>query len=190
MRPDGEPVPTDGARLCGACGMCCDGTLFDHVDIAPENATELAAAGVRVEIGRSRLPQPCSAHRPSSGADGACTVYDIRPQPCRSFRCLALRRVGAGELPLEDALAQVAEARSRERALLATLRACTDGGGSDAATVRSLYGDLAGGVHGDAVDAADRGAAERNRARLMYAAHWRWMAEHFHSYEQADTDIE
>jgi Fe-S-cluster containining protein len=103
-------VSSAGSTLCLACGMCCDGTLFSFVALSAAEATTLKAAGVDVrdEAGRPRLPQRCSA------LDGCkCTVYEQRPFVCRRFDCLLVRSLDEKELPLDEALGIVAEARAR-----------------------------------------------------------------------------
>lgn len=98
------------SELCTACGMCCDGTFFSFVAISSEEGRTLKAAGVEVrdEAGRLKLPQRCGA------LDGCrCTVYETRPFVCRRFDCLLVRSLKEKELPLEDALGIVTEARAR-----------------------------------------------------------------------------
>jgi len=108
------------SQLCTACGMCCDGTLFSFVALTGEEARPLRAAGVEVreEAGRLKLPQRCGA------LDGLrCTVYAQRPFVCRRFDCLLARSLTEKELPLDEALGLVAEARARLNRLEALLPA-------------------------------------------------------------------
>lgn len=98
------------SRLCTACGMCCDGSLFSFVALSSEEARTLRLAGatVRDEGGVLRLPQRCGA------LDGCkCTIYEQRPFVCRRFDCLLARSLTEKELPLDEALEVVAEARAR-----------------------------------------------------------------------------
>ncbi len=98
------------STLCTACGMCCDGTLFSFVAITRDEAITLRAANVEVtdDAGRLKLPQRCGALQGCT-----CTVYAQRPFVCRRFDCLLVRAVKDKELPVEEALAITAEARSR-----------------------------------------------------------------------------
>ncbi len=100
-----------GSQLCTACGMCCDGSLFSFVALSTEEARKLRLVGaeVRAEGGFLKLPQRCGA------LDGnrCCTIYDERPFVCRRFDCLLARSLKEKELPLEEALEIVAEARAR-----------------------------------------------------------------------------
>jgi uncharacterized protein len=98
------------SALCTACGMCCDGTLFSFVAISSDEGRAVKALGVEVrdDAGRLRLPQRCSA------LEGCkCTVYAQRPFVCRRFDCLLARSLKEKELPLDDALAIVTQARER-----------------------------------------------------------------------------
>ena len=106
------------SSLCLACGMCCDGNLFAFVAVTSDDAKVFKQAGVEVSdhSGRLRVPQRCGA------LDGCrCRVYEKRPFVCRKFDCLLVRALSDKELPLEDALGVVQEAKqqlSRLEALL------------------------------------------------------------------------
>lgn len=108
------------SRLCLACGLCCDGTLFQIVRMQPEDSpAELGALGLRM---RHRgedfwMEQPCAALKRL-----CCTVYEKRPVRCRKFHCQQLTRLAAGEIDEGDALAVIADTRrlaERVRQLLA-----------------------------------------------------------------------
>ena len=64
-------------NLCRACGLCCDGTLFDLVKLETgDDAGRLQALGLPVKVSRgrtpvARFPQPCSA----LCADRTCRLY-------------------------------------------------------------------------------------------------------------------
>lgn len=102
--------PESAARLCAACGMCCDGTLFHAVTLRPgDSGRALAAAGLKVKrkAGESFFAQPCPAHHATR-----CAIYDVRPARCRDFSCRQLRRLGAGEIGESEAMARILEARA------------------------------------------------------------------------------
>lgn len=109
----------DGSELCVACGICCDGILFASVTITdPSEAEHVRAHRIPVHVvdERHSFDQPC----PALG-DSGCSIYTERPLLCQAYRCLLLKQVDAGTLPLADALRTVEEARRREvdvRALL------------------------------------------------------------------------
>src|SRR4051812_30010660 len=85
-----------GARLCGACGLCCNGVMFHSVRLQPnDSARELAALGLKLKRRKQQdwLLQPCPAYQ-----DGQCSIYAQRPQRCRLFECKQLQRVKTGEI--------------------------------------------------------------------------------------------
>lgn len=106
------------SQLCTACGMCCDGTLFSFVALSSEEARKLRLVGaeVRDEGGLLKLPQRCGALVGTS-----CAIYDERPFVCRRFDCLLVRALTDKELPLDEALEVVAEARARVNRLAGLL---------------------------------------------------------------------
>jgi Fe-S-cluster containining protein len=55
-----------------------------------------------------RFTQPCPAY-----ADCRCQIYQQRPQHCRSFECLLLKRVKAGSTTPPAALTIIRNARRR-----------------------------------------------------------------------------
>jgi len=95
-------------RLCAACGMCCNGVMFHSVPLLPgDSARELSARGLKVKRGKkSRIPQPCPAHKESR-----CAIYAHRPARCRVFVCLQLEALESGAATEADALGKIREAR-------------------------------------------------------------------------------
>ena len=105
---DGESA---AERLCAACGMCCNGVLFDGTRLEPEDSVRsLAALGLRLkrQDGELQFLQPCPAYKGS-----CCSIYGKRPQRCRTFACRQLRALDAGERSEEEVRAKVAEAKKR-----------------------------------------------------------------------------
>jgi len=106
---------TSGERLCLACGLCCDGTLFDHVRLGPvDDAKKLKAHGLPVALTRSKpavahFPQPCAA----LCEDRTCRVYADRPAQCRIFECGVYKDALAERIPFPTALRLVKQARRR-----------------------------------------------------------------------------
>jgi len=97
-------------RLCSACGMCCDGTMFQIVRMQPgEVPAELGKLGLKIRCrgGEYYMEQPCSALR-----EKRCTVYDQRPVRCRLFNCQQLGRVERGETTESEAMAMIIETRA------------------------------------------------------------------------------
>ncbi|MES2694864.1 MAG: YkgJ family cysteine cluster protein [Verrucomicrobiota bacterium] len=104
-----------GEHLCLACGLCCDGTLFDLVKLEPgDDAGKLKALGLPVSLSRgkhpvARFPQPCSA----LCEDRTCRVYADRPWQCRTFECQLFKDAKAGRITFAAALPVVKQARRR-----------------------------------------------------------------------------
>ncbi len=111
------PMPlteADLSRICEACGLCCNGTLFGYVEL---RAAEVATAE------RHRLPLvepaepddpsfrlPCPRHVEGAG----CSIYAERPSACRSFVCPLLASARADGA----AVASLVERGARTRATL------------------------------------------------------------------------
>lgn len=104
-----------GEQLCLACGLCCDGTLFDNVQLGRgDDAKKMKALGLPVTVSRAPTPvaffrQPCTA----SCSDRTCRVYADRPVQCRTFECGVFKDAQAGRIPFADALRLVKQARRR-----------------------------------------------------------------------------
>lgn len=113
-------------QLCLACGLCCDGTLFDNVHLKPgDDAAKMQSLGLPVKLSRGRspiahFPQPCAA----LCADRTCRAYTHRPNQCRTYECMIFKELQAGRIEGESALRTVTRARAqadRVRRLLRTL---------------------------------------------------------------------
>jgi hypothetical protein len=107
--------------LCQSCGLCCDGSLFGRVDLAPDEVEPARRHGLRV-LGNGRsFRQPCAALVPLAAAAElprrACSSYEHRPAACRRFVCRLYDRHRREGGPLEPRLAAV----QRVRQLLAAL---------------------------------------------------------------------
>lgn len=115
-------------QLCLACGMCCDGTLFDLVKLeANDDARKLKALGLPVTVSRgrepaARFPQPCAA----LCADRTCRLYADRPWQCRVFECGVLKEARAGRITPAAALRLVKQARRRADRVRRLLRELGD----------------------------------------------------------------
>ncbi len=111
---------SDTENLCISCGMCCNGTLFervqlfDHDDTAPllaHDANLFRKSGD--ESGKLYMQLPCPAH-----CDGACKIYEFRPSTCRGYKCELLGQVEKGGVSFEKARAIVLEALAARTATL------------------------------------------------------------------------
>ncbi len=114
--------------LCLACGLCCDGTLFDNVRLGSgDDARHLKTLGLPVSVSRAKKPitffrQPCSA----LCADRSCQVYADRPGQCRAFECGVFKNAQAGRIGFQAALRQVRQARRQADAIRRLLRKLGD----------------------------------------------------------------
>ncbi len=98
------------STLCQNCGLCCDGSLFEVVRIAPD---ELEAVSAHLPIERHdteapRMKQPCTAL-----AGSVCQAYERRPKACRAYRCNLLIAAEEKEVSIPEALEVVREAQRR-----------------------------------------------------------------------------
>ena len=108
---NGSAYSESAARLCSACGMCCNGVLFHGMAVQPEDSLRaMAAKGLRAKRrdGELQFQQPCPAH------DGnCCRIYAERPQRCRAFACRQLEGVFNCEILESAAMEKILEARRR-----------------------------------------------------------------------------
>lgn len=105
-----EEYSMAATRLCTACGMCCDGTMFQIVRMQPgEVPAELGRLGLKIRCrsGEYHMEQPCSALK-----ENRCTVYERRPVRCRLFNCQQLGRLKHGETTEAEAMELIAETRA------------------------------------------------------------------------------
>ena len=99
------------SRLCQACGLCCDGTLFHTVRLQPgDSAQELKAHGILIHYKKRHdfFEQPCSCFNHKS-----CSIYADRPTRCRLFECQQLKRLASGEIKEEAVLDKIAKAHQK-----------------------------------------------------------------------------
>jgi Fe-S-cluster containining protein len=117
-----------GEQLCRACGLCCDGTLFDLVKLErDDDAGKLKALGLPVSLSRgktpvARFPQPCAA----LCADRSCRLYQERPWQCRTFECKLFKDAKAGRITFAGALPLVKQARRQAEQVRRLLRELGD----------------------------------------------------------------
>jgi len=108
------------ARLCTACGMCCNGVLFELVRLQPgDSVRDLESLGMKVRR-KKREPyfsQPCTFLH-----DCRCSIYDHRPKRCRMFECLTLQRAIHQEIAEPEALNLIREIKTLVDAVELCLR--------------------------------------------------------------------
>lgn len=133
----------DLSVLCRACGFCCDGSLFNRVELLPEEVEPARKNRLHVLDGGRAFEQPCAALTPCGDGQRTCAVYDERPSSCRRFTCRLFERQRRDGGPLAPRL----EAVRRVRVLVAELEARGltpadfDGPGPEAAA-RAAFDEL------------------------------------------------
>lgn len=107
--------PDAADSICLECGLCCNGVIFADGRLEPDDDAErldslglrlapLAGAGKPTARAR-KWPQPCAA------LDGCrCRIYADRPNYCRQFECLLLKKVVSGRVGRAGALGRIRKA--------------------------------------------------------------------------------
>ncbi|HTJ80749.1 MAG TPA: YkgJ family cysteine cluster protein [Polyangiaceae bacterium] len=129
-------APEDLSRICQGCGLCCNGTLFAMVELEQHELDRAPRHSLPLVPGEAAFSLPCPKYERGHG----CSIYDDRPERCRSYRCGLLKAVVAGERTVEQQLQRV------ERVQLLIAR-CKDKG----VEIRQAVGD--------GMDLARQGAA-------------------------------
>jgi len=118
-----EEDKADG--ICTRCGLCCNGALFDRVQVSGDAPDRLAKIGFELShssageaAGEASIPFPCAM---LSGT--RCTVYADRPIKCAAFRCELLRSYESGAIARDEALDRIATAKSLLARVAATMPA-------------------------------------------------------------------
>ena len=129
-------MTTAATRLCTACGMCCDGTIFGFVPTNEEDRQRLPAEIFTFETNGEKVGffQPCTALHGT-----LCSVYSERPATCRKFSCGVLTRMTAGDLDFDSAKGLIEQARSAANKVIETLKP-----GEDLRSARANWRDLKG----------------------------------------------
>lgn len=146
----------ESANLCIACGLCCDGTLFQDVPVDERDRVTLQRLDAGFAYGTSSFPQPCWALMP-----GGCSIYDNRPAACRNERCLLLRRWEAGEIPYEHARELIASTIALRDAVRSEIARYLGSDRRD--NLANLYDRVADRFE----SSADPGAVKRDHAPML-----------------------
>ena len=111
-------IAAAASRLCLACGLCCNGVLFQIVRLQPgDSVKQLEALGLKLNRKKHEpyFRQPCRLLN-----DCTCTQYAARPSRCRLFECELLRRLAENAVSesyarqcIDEARRQVAEVECR-----------------------------------------------------------------------------
>lgn len=99
----------NSSDLCLSCGLCCDGTLIGHVQLANE---ELQAVKKVLEIedenGNGFFLQPCQKYC------NGCSIYEQRPRACVNFNCGLLKSFEAKDLSFNAASELIQEVKNQK----------------------------------------------------------------------------
>lgn len=102
-KSDGEGgAAIDAGRLCQACGICCDGTLFGHVSLSSDEIQKMESYNVKIIEDKGRKPRflpPCPCFK-----EGSCSIYVDRPRKCVSYHCKLQKAVMNGTVEYEESL--------------------------------------------------------------------------------------
>lgn len=118
-KPADHDIPL-ASRLCLACGLCCDGTVYPHA-VAREDevarAVEIGFTAITTEDGSPAYALPCHY------LEGrACTRYlEWRPSVCGDYFCHVQARAGSGEISESEALGLIARAQDLRDAMVSQL---------------------------------------------------------------------
>ncbi len=118
MRSD---IEADLETLCRSCGLCCDGSLFGRVPLAPAELPGAKKRRLHVLGGGRAFEQPCAALS-TLGTQCACSIYPDRPGACRAFTCRLYERLRRDGGSLAERLESVRQVRE----LLALVATTTD----------------------------------------------------------------
>ncbi|MGB8644744.1 MAG: hypothetical protein WCF84_05875 [Anaerolineae bacterium] len=104
----------DSSSLCLPCGLCCNGVLFDHVDVMADEIPVATARGLCLyeQDKRVSFKLPCACY-----VDSACSIYGDRPFTCCAFQCALLRQLRNGAMDLQACLTIVHRARELIRTI-------------------------------------------------------------------------
>lgn len=119
-----EDLRHAASRLCTACGMCCNGVLFEIVRLQPQDdMRDLERLGMQIYRKKKEpyFKQPCRF------LDGCtCTTYETRPTRCRHFECRQLKLLAADEITESDAMAKITEVQTLVTKVQASLKELGD----------------------------------------------------------------
>ena len=111
------------SALCTKCGLCCDGSLLADVELTGEaEADQMESLELEVEDGEDQGRDAWFLRLPCRALCGVkCSIYQHRPETCRTFECRLLRDVDEGVVGMREATLVIAEARAERREVLSIL---------------------------------------------------------------------
>ena len=101
-----------GSPLCLTCGLCCNGTLYERVEVKPQHVPLVSKLRLRLEPFNDsfQFPQPCSLYQKD-----CCSVYPHHPPSCKAYKCALLHKYESGEVTFDESIAIVQETKEFTR---------------------------------------------------------------------------
>lgn len=167
------------AGLCLACGLCCNGVLFNRARAQPDEFAAMNQVGL--ETGQGSREEGAFFKLPCHHLDGCrCTIYETRFRICRDFSCALLTGLQQGEVAQAEAQKVVADAKAmvdRVSALDPSLKF------ADARIQLQLKGPFAGAETPEARQAAGRVYVEMAALERYLDRHFRREGATMFSYD-------
>lgn len=108
MKEVQSSAPADEQKICVACGMCCDGTLFHFAHL---NHGERGTLPEKIESNSYTRDGNDYFRLPCEYFVRKCKIYGSkRAHVCGDYRCQLLKDYAGGKVELEGALDVVREA--------------------------------------------------------------------------------
>ncbi|MDD7987013.1 hypothetical protein PQO01_18850 [Lentisphaera marina] len=96
-------------EICKSCGLCCDGTIFDHTSI---EKNEIFPNIIQYKNKKYGLRQPCCYF------DKQCTIYnDKRPKDCSTYKCDLLKSLSSHQLELDQVITLIRHIKTQKTRL-------------------------------------------------------------------------
>ena len=87
-------------NICIHCGLCCDGTLFNHANIKESETIASAYSFEIIEKEKRAFKLPCAYLK-----ETVCSIYMERPYiVCETFQCKLLRALRTDKTSFVDAM--------------------------------------------------------------------------------------
>jgi hypothetical protein len=106
-------------NICVHCGMCCDGTLFNHAKIEKGERIETNYSFEIILDEKRSFKQPCPYL-----SNKTCVIYDERPYSiCETFSCKLLSQVRGEKIVFSDAIKIIGDTMALRRKVVLQLQA-------------------------------------------------------------------
>ncbi|RDB04325.1 hypothetical protein [Runella aurantiaca] len=103
MSVESTESPVAEQEICVKCGICCDGTLFNHAELEPGEMSS-GSLPKKIEQNYRKMGEKERFVLPCQYFEGKCTIYDQnRAIVCSAFRCQLLKDFSKGRITKYDA---------------------------------------------------------------------------------------